>query len=169
MICIVRNAYVDAWRKTSPFIVQVLYQRRLPTGIAFAPLTPAERLTTTESTTAAATVAAISAASTPTTVPSHLGETRINVLLSLLEDTHEITGLLRIVSGEEGDGCAFGAGTASSADAVDVVLRVVGVVIVEHMSNVAHIFERKEMVSNGLQHGRKQPFQHERTAYDTDN
>ena len=46
----------------------------------------------------------------------------------------------RTVSGEEGDGSAVGAGTASSADTMDVILRVVGVVIVEHMGNVAHIF-----------------------------
>jgi hypothetical protein len=31
---------------------------------------------------------------------------------------------------------------------MNVVLRVVGVIIVEHMSNVPHILKRKELVSN---------------------
>lgn len=99
-----------------------VYHRRLPTGMAFAPLAPAERpvtanrsalvlqhatgqnsytLTTTESTTAAAaaTVAAVAAAATTTAVPSHLGKARINVLLGLLENTHEVTSLLSIWRG----------------------------------------------------------------------
>jgi hypothetical protein len=53
-------------------------------------------LTATVTTTAAATVAAISAAATPTTVPSHLGKARINVLLGLLENTNEVASLLSI-------------------------------------------------------------------------
>lgn len=51
------------------------------------------------------------------------------------------------VSGKEGDGCALGAGTASSANTVDVILRVVGVIIVQHMSNVAHIFEQRKWLA----------------------
>jgi hypothetical protein len=83
--------------------------------MALAPLAPCERpvitvsieplgdlgndwytLTATVTTTAAATVAAISAAASSTTVPSHLGKARINVLLGLLENIDEVASLLSI-------------------------------------------------------------------------
>jgi len=43
------------------------------------------------------------------------------------------------VSCEKGDGRPLGTGATSSPNAVDVVLRVIGIVIVEHMSDVAHV------------------------------
>ena len=45
------------------------------------------------------------------------------------------------VSSEQGNGRALRTRTTRPADAVDVVLRVVGVVIVEHMRDVAHILK----------------------------
>jgi len=60
-------------------------------------------------------------------------------------NTHK-TSEIRTVSGEEGDGSAGLASAARSANAMDVVLRVVGVVIVEHVRDVAHIL--RGMVSN---------------------
>jgi hypothetical protein len=60
-------------------------------------------------------------------------------------------GKKRTVSGEERDGCALSAGTASSTNTMDVILRVVGVVIVEHMGNVAHIFETRKWLANSEQ------------------
>ena len=51
-------------------------------------------LTATESTTAAATITAIPVVATATTVPNHFGEARINMLLGLLENTHEVASLL---------------------------------------------------------------------------
>lgn len=51
------------------------------------------------------------------------------------------------VSGEEGDSGTGGTGTSGTTNTVDVVLRVVGVIIVEHMSNVAHIFWKGGFVS----------------------
>lgn len=49
----------------------------------------------------------------------------------------------RTVSGEQSDGCSSLASTTGTTDTVDVILRVVGVVIVEHMGNVAHIFMQR--------------------------
>lgn len=51
------------------------------------------------------------------------------------------------VSGEESDCGTGSAGTSSTTNTVDVVLRVVGVVIVQHMSNIAHIFWKGGLVS----------------------
>lgn len=170
-------------RRSACSTMPALYQRRLPTGIALAPLAPWERpviavisnksryaprdqwrkLTATEASAAATTtVTAIAATATTAAIPNHLGETGINVLLGLLENTNEVASLLCIwksvseeragrlgraemqltVSGEERNGCAVSAGTARSADTMDVILRVVGVVIVEHMSNIAHILKQ---------------------------
>jgi hypothetical protein len=47
------------------------------------------------------------------------------------------------VSGEEGNGSTLGTGTSSTTNTVDIVLRVVGVIIVEHMSDVANIFSEE--------------------------
>lgn len=44
------------------------------------------------------------------------------------------------VSGEESDGSPIGTSTASSTNTMNVIFRVVGVVIVQHMSDVANIF-----------------------------
>ena len=124
-------------------------------------------LTTTPAAAAAtAAVTAIPAATTTAAVACHLRETRVNNLLGLLENIHKVASLLGIcdsgvsgsslmirrgggegcvvkstVSGEERDGCALGAGTASSTNTMDIILRIVGVVIVDHVSNVAHIFK----------------------------
>ena len=43
--------------------------------------------------------------------------------------------------GEKGDCSASGAGTASTSNAVDIILRVVGVVIVQHMRDIANILK----------------------------
>lgn len=109
------------------------------------------------------------------------------MLLSLLEHVHEIPGLLSIcdkvsdlergssgkgsgkrhtVSGEEGDGGAFGTSTTSTTNTVDIILRVIGVVIVDHVSNVAHIFKRgkEKWLANRELHGRAQTFQHDQVG-----
>lgn len=49
------------------------------------------------------------------------------------------------VSGEEGDGGTRLASTTSTTNTVDVILRVVGVVIVEHMSDIAHILNEQRL------------------------
>lgn len=49
--------------------------------------------------------------------------------------------MLLTVSGEEGDGSTLLASTTSTTNTVNVILRVVGIVIVEHMCNVAHILK----------------------------
>jgi hypothetical protein len=54
-----------------------------------------------------------------------------------LPETHvELT-----LSSEEGDSGTFGAGTTCTTNAVNIILRVVGIVIVQHMSNISDIFE----------------------------
>lgn len=52
----------------------------------------------------------------------------------------EAIGNQLTISGKEGDGSALGAGTASTTDTVDVILRVVGVVVVQHVGDVANVF-----------------------------
>lgn len=47
---------------------------------------------------------------------------------------------MHTVSCKEGDGGTLGTGTASTTNTMDIILRVVRVVIVQHMSNVADIF-----------------------------
>jgi hypothetical protein len=56
------------------------------------------------------------------------------VSMSWIEGGERLT-----VSGEESDSCAFAARTSGSANSMHVILRVVGVVIVENMSDIAHI------------------------------
>lgn len=47
------------------------------------------------------------------------------------------------LSGEKGDGGALLASTACSADAMNIILRIVGIVIVQHVSNVSHILKER--------------------------
>jgi len=49
------------------------------------------------------------------------------------------------ISGKQSDGSAFGTGTTGTTNAVDVVLRVVGVVVVQHMRDVADVFVEVSM------------------------
>ena len=46
------------------------------------------------------------------------------------------------VSSKERDGSTLGTGTTSSANTVDIVLRVVRVVIIDHMRDIAHILRK---------------------------
>lgn len=54
------------------------------------------------------------------------------------------------ISSEEGDGSASAASTTSTANAMHVVLRVVGVIIVENVSDVLDVFQRAHDVSKEL-------------------
>jgi hypothetical protein len=54
------------------------------------------------------------------------------------------------LGGEEGDGRAFLASSPGSPDAVDIVFRVVGVVIVEDMSDIADIFKDRLAISQSV-------------------
>jgi hypothetical protein len=80
------------------------------------------------------------------------------VLLSLCKNIYEITSLLLIcfitlvkephtevkrehtVSGKEGDGSSLLPSTTCTTNTMDIILRIVRVVIVEHMGNVSNIF-----------------------------
>jgi len=129
-------------------------------GNAFS-LTSVAAAATTATAAAIVTVPTVAAS---TTIPSHLRQTRIDLLLGLMKNRQKITGLLGIcgqplvdsarkpaegergawsvltVRSEECDRGSVRAGTASTTNSVDVVLRVVGIVIVEHVSDVAHVF-----------------------------
>jgi hypothetical protein len=61
-----------------------------------------------------------------------------------VEENERVDGWKLTVSGEESNGGTLGSSTASSADTMNIILRVVGIVIVEHMSNVANIFKTGE-------------------------
>lgn len=54
---------------------------------------------------------------------------------------------LLTICGEEGNSSTHSTGTASTTDAVNVVLRVIRVVVVEHMSDVLHVFGAQNVSS----------------------
>lgn len=73
---------------------------------------------------------------------SHLEKLGINCLVGLTEHRDEVTSLPHVVLGEEGIGCACLLATCRSANAVDIVFRVVGVVKVDdkfHVFNICKI------------------------------
>jgi len=132
----------------------------------------ASAATTTSSAAVSAPAAAAAAA-----ITRHLGQTGVNLLLRFRQDGHEVTGLLcicvklagareggvaaRTVSGEECNGSASLACTTGPADAVNVVLGIVGVVVVQHMRNVANILNidismtrKRELQVSGTMCGR---------------
>ena len=70
---------------------------------------------------------------------SQLYELWVDNLLGFLQHSNEVIGLLGVVGREEGVGRARVAATPSSPDAVNIVLRVVGIVQVDHKLDVIHI------------------------------
>jgi hypothetical protein len=101
-------------------------------------------LATTEPTSATATATTPStvAATAAATISGHLNETRVDLLLGFLEDIDKVTSLLLVISSEEGDGGTHGTSTTGTTNSVNVVFRVVGVIVVQHMCDVAHIFSK---------------------------
>lgn len=69
----------------------------------------------------------------------HLEELGVDGLVGLAEDRDEVTGLPHIVWGEEGISRASLLATGRSANAVNIVLRVVGVVKVDDKFHVFNI------------------------------
>lgn len=69
----------------------------------------------------------------------HLEELWVNCLVGLAQNRDEVPGLPHVVGSEEGIGCARLLATSRSANAVDIVLRVVRVVIVDDKFHVFHI------------------------------
>jgi len=51
-------------------------------------------------------------------------------------------GSLRTFSREQSDGCACRASTAGTSNTMNVIFRVIGIIIIEDMSNVLNIFHR---------------------------
>ena len=69
----------------------------------------------------------------------HVIQLWVNVLVSLLQHLHKLLSLFRILRCEVGVCGAGVLGTGGAADAVDIVLRVVGEVKVDHKFDVTHI------------------------------
>lgn len=72
----------------------------------------------------------------------HLEELGVDRLVGLAEHRDEVAGLSHVVWSEEGISCACLLATSCSANAVDIVLRVVGVVKVDdkfHVFNICKI------------------------------
>jgi len=69
----------------------------------------------------------------------HLVELGVDVLFGLLEDVHQLPRLLCILCGEVGVRSSRVLGTGSTADAMDIVFRVVWEVKVDHILDVRHI------------------------------
>lgn len=110
---------------------------RAAESAAAAESTVAATVTTeTATTTAAAAVPGVAAA---TVEAGHFEEFRVDFLLGLLEDGDEVAGLLVVFLGEEGDGSTLGASTSGTADTVDIVFAVVGVVVVDDVCNTLDI------------------------------
>jgi len=80
------------------------------------------------------------ATTTAAAVTSHLIEARVNLLLGLQEDLYQITSIFSILGGEERDGGAVRTSTSSSANAVNIVFRVVRIVIVKDVSNITDVW-----------------------------
>jgi len=88
---------------------------------------------------AAAVAAIATTAAAATTVANHLLQLRVNTLLGLAQNIYEVTSLLRIVSSEEGDGGTMSTSTSCTTNPMDVILRIVGIVIVQNMGDVTNI------------------------------
>jgi hypothetical protein len=128
----------------------------LPSGSAQRSSVRRSEAATAATATVTTTTAVASAAATATAVARHFGETRVNGLLRVLQDGDEVTSLFGIcqqVSGissrkktailtlccKEGDGGSLSPCTSRSANAVNIIFRVVGVIVVEDMSDIANI------------------------------
>lgn len=49
------------------------------------------------------------------------------------------------VSGEESDGRSLRTSSASTTNSVNIILRIVGIVVVQHMGDVANIFYQSRL------------------------
>ena len=58
-------------------------------------------------------------------------------------------GMIRTLSSEKGDGSTVGTSTTGTTDAVNVIFRVVRVVIVEHMGDIANILKERLASNQG--------------------
>ena len=78
---------------------------------------------------------------------SHLDEFGVDLLLGLPQDVDQITGLLDVARCEESVRCTSLSGTPCAPNAVDIVLRTVGVVEVHHKLDVVYIYWSREINS----------------------
>lgn len=79
-------------------------------------------------------------ASTATTGVDQLQQLRVDGLSGLLQDPDQVPGLPQVPRREEGVGGALVGAAGRTANAVHVVLRRVGIVVVDDKLDVFHIF-----------------------------
>lgn len=78
---------------------------------------------------------------------------RVDGLSGLLQHSNKVPGLPQVPWGEEGVGSALVGTAGRTSNTVDIILRGVGVVIVDDELDVFNIFRIKGLM---LQHGRKE-------------
>jgi hypothetical protein len=123
-------------------------------NVARLPSVAAKRCSIGSSEAAATTATATVTATTITTtaassagVTCHFRKTRIDILLGFCQDSDQVAGLFGIISAEERDSGSFSSCATSSTNSMNIIFRVVGVIIVEDMSNVSHIFKYRLAIS----------------------
>lgn len=81
-------------------------------------------------------------------VPRHLDEFGVDGLIGLAKDRDEVSCLLHVARSEEGVGRSSLLTTRRAPNAVNIIFRVVGVVIVDNELHVFHICDREKQVSS---------------------
>lgn len=85
----------------------------------------------------------------------HVIKLRINKLVGLPQDIHQLLGLLAVAASEECVRCALAAGPCCAANAVDIVLGLCREVVVDHISYILDIYRKQQKWGNRstLKHG----------------
>lgn len=76
----------------------------------------------------------------PTTCVHQLQQFGVDSLSSLLKNPDQITSLPKVSRCEEGVGCTFVGAASCAANAMNIILRRVWIVIVDDKFNILHIF-----------------------------
>ena len=72
-------------------------------------------------------------------------QARGDFLLRLIQNAHQVASRTRILGGEEGISSAVAASTGRTADAVNVILSVVGEIIVDYKSDVLDVYSSQDV------------------------
>lgn len=86
-------------------------------------------------------------------VDGKLQQFGIDGLLGLLQNPDQLAGLAGVARSEEGVGGAFVGAAGRAADAVDVVLGRVGVVVIDNELDVLHVLKMRGGSRNGVRSG----------------
>lgn len=91
--------------------------------------------------------------SSPTSVVGKLQQFGIDGLPGLLQNPDQLAGLTAVARSEEGVGGAFVGAAGRAADAVDVVLGRVGVVVIDNELDVLHVLKMRGGLRKGVRIG----------------